>query len=135
MNDIAYQILSAAFEDELEKIAGLPRAVREGGGGQLGATLRRANQSGSRARPKIREFRETLEAPGFWGKEPLLRKQREAADRLVREGKSEKAFANSKMRVSTKYPHDAFEQRRTQSPELFQRLQEARKKKGLPRLK
>jgi hypothetical protein len=39
-NDMAGRVMAHAFNDELEKIAKMPRAVREGGGGAVGAKLR-----------------------------------------------------------------------------------------------
>ena len=48
-------ILFSAFNDELEKIAGLPRAVREGGGGVYGYFLRHQNRAGRRASKSVAE--------------------------------------------------------------------------------
>jgi hypothetical protein len=48
--------MTAAFYDELEKIAGLPRAVRDGGGGVIGSFMRSKNRTGkavARAQPAL----------------------------------------------------------------------------------
>ena len=42
MNNVIIQ----SFLDELEKIAGLPRAVRSGGGGPMGTLMRRTRNVG-----------------------------------------------------------------------------------------
>lgn len=44
--ELGQQVLLAAFEDELEKLAGLPREVRSGGGGSLGKMLRKRHSLG-----------------------------------------------------------------------------------------
>jgi hypothetical protein len=46
MDDLKGRILAHAFHDELEKIAGLSRAVQQGGGGAYGKSLRLAHQKG-----------------------------------------------------------------------------------------
>ena len=44
-DDLGGRIMAHAFNDELEKIAGLPREVAKGGGGAVGAAMRgRARQ-------------------------------------------------------------------------------------------
>ncbi len=46
MNEYEELVLLEAFEDELEKIAGLPRAVRMGGGGYAGQVMREVAEKG-----------------------------------------------------------------------------------------
>jgi hypothetical protein len=49
------EILVQAFEDELEKLAGLPKAVRKGGGGYVGQLMReKADWGKSVAKSKAR---------------------------------------------------------------------------------
>lgn len=56
------QIVAASLCDELEKIAGLPRAVAEGGGGTYGALLRKAQALGKKGyRAERAQVRKVLE--------------------------------------------------------------------------
>jgi hypothetical protein len=47
------ELIANAFVDELEKIAGLPRAVRQGGGGAVGKALRVVHSAGRDAAERI----------------------------------------------------------------------------------
>lgn len=55
------EILMGAFHDELEKIAGLPRAVRQGGGGYIGRLMREKSTPGKEIAREMAGYRKDLD--------------------------------------------------------------------------
>ena len=122
--DMAGRVMAHAFNDELEKIAKMPAAVRKGGGGVVGNLLRDSHAYGRSVGPKMQEYVKARDALPSLGKETYVRNLRAQLDSLLSSGQGSKRVANNYMRVRPRL--DAFTEMRRQNPDLYSRLEEAR---------